>query len=132
MSGSLSIGEAGRRMSLRPSAIRFYESERLLDRAPRRGGRRVYDESACERLALIQLARRAGFTIAEIRHLFRGFPTGASAAERWRDLVGRKRQEIDDKMSELSKMREILDLLERCDCPDLEVCGAVASSRSDR
>ena len=64
MNPSVSIGEIARRMGLRPSAIRFYESEQLLEPTRRRGGRRVYDESICERLALIQLARRAGFTIA--------------------------------------------------------------------
>ncbi len=130
MSSSVSIGELARRMSLRPSAIRFYESERLLEPTRRRGGRRVYDESACERLALIQLARRAGFTIAEIRHLLHGFPVEASAGERWQELVGRKQEEIRQKMQELSRMQEILDSLEDCNCPDLDVCGAAASAMS--
>jgi len=132
VSSSVSIGEIARRMGLRPSAIRFYESERLLEEIPRRSGRRVYDESVCERLALIQTARRAGFTIAEIRHLFHGFPADASAPDRWRGLVERKRAEIRDKMRELTRMTEILDLLEGCDCPDLEVCGAAAASLTSR
>ena len=127
MTSFVSIGEIAQRMGLRPSAIRFYESEQLLEPARRRGGRRVYDESVCERLSLIQLARRAGFTIAEIRHLFRGFPAGATAGERWRELVESKQEEIRDRMQELSRMKEILDLLEDCDCPDLEVCGAAAA-----
>ena len=129
MNPSVPIGEIAQRMGLRPSAIRFYESERLLEPAQRRSGRRVYDESVCDRLALIQMARRAGFTIAEIRHLFRGFPAEASAGERWRGLVEQKQEEIRDKMLELSRMKEILDLLEHCGCPDLEICGAAAASR---
>ena len=128
MTPSVGIGELARRMDLRPSAIRFYESERLLEPTPRRGGRRVYDESACERLALIQTARRAGFTIAEIRHLLHGFPADTNAGDRWRGLVKRKREEIGDKMQELTRMRGILDLLEDCDCPDLEVCGRAAAA----
>ena len=130
MNPSVSIGEIARRMGLRPSAIRFYESEQLLEPTRRRGGRRVYDESICERLALIQLARRAGFTIAEIRHLFRGFPAGTSAGERWRELLQSKQEEIRDRMQELSRMKEILDLLGDCDCPDLDACGAAAADRS--
>jgi MerR family redox-sensitive transcriptional activator SoxR len=90
----------------------------------------VYDESVCERLTLIQLARRAGFTIAEIRHLFRGFPADASAGTRWRELLFGKQREIRDRMQELSRMKEILDLLEDCDCPDLDACGAAAADRS--
>jgi hypothetical protein len=33
-------------------------------------------------------------------------------------------------MQELSRMKEILDLLEDCDCPDLDACGAAAADRS--
>lgn len=48
--------------------------------------------------------------------------------QRWQELVGRKQEEIRDKMEELRRMKGILDLLEDCDCPDLDVCGAAAAA----
>ena len=45
------------------------ESEGLIPRAPRRSGRRVYDPSVLDRLALIDLAKSAGFTVAEFNKL---------------------------------------------------------------
>ncbi len=45
-SGSLSIGEVARQVGLRTSAIRYYESVRLLPEAERISGRRRY-EPAC-------------------------------------------------------------------------------------
>ena len=75
-------------------------------------------------MGLILLAQRAGFTILEIRTLLRGFPPRASAGERWRALVGRKRADVRRKIEELGRMLEVLDVLERCECPDLDACGA--------
>ena len=51
LNATVSIGEIARRMGLRPSAIRYYESEQLLEPTRRRSGRRVYNESVCERPA---------------------------------------------------------------------------------
>ncbi len=125
MNSSLSIGEIAARMGLKPSAMRYYESEGLLEPAQRRSGRRVYyDESVCERIAVIQLGRRAGFKIAEIRHLLHGFPSDTSAGDRWRELVVGKQREVTRKIEELERMRGLLDDLARCGCPDLAVCGA--------
>ena len=123
---SLSIGAVAGRMGLRTSAIRYYESERLLDPTARQSGRRVFDESVFDRLALIQYARGAGFKIAEIRHLLRGFPDEEGPSERWRELVERKQEEISLRMQELAKMKDMLDTLQGCACPDLDACGSAA------
>lgn len=63
----LTIGEVARRAGLRPSALRYYESVGILSPPQRVSGQRRYDATALQRIALIQLAQRAGFTIAEIR-----------------------------------------------------------------
>ena len=69
----MSIGEVARHARVQPSAIRYYESLGLLPVPPRTGGKRRYDESVLDWLALVTLARQAGFTIAEIRELLAGF-----------------------------------------------------------
>ena len=131
MSEELTIGEVGRLMELAPSAIRFYESERLLEPVSRRSGRRVYEESVCDRIAVIQIAQRAGFSIAEIRTLLTGFPRGATAATRWQGFVAGKRRELTEKAEELQRMLDLLDFLQGCSCPDLDACGAAARRRAD-
>ncbi|MDX1385456.1 MAG: MerR family transcriptional regulator [Thermoanaerobaculia bacterium] len=132
MNGFLTIGEVAQSCGLKPSAIRFYESEELLAPARRQSGRRLYSEDVYDRLALIRLAREAGFRIAEIRMLIRDFPAEAPARECWSALVAGKRREIGDKLRELTRMNELLEMLEDCRCPDLETCGRVASSRRAR
>src|SRR5207253_5860427 len=73
----LRIGEVARRSGLRASAIRYYEDLKLIAPSARRGGSRRYNESALERLALIEFAKEAGFTLTEIRRLIAGFSQGA-------------------------------------------------------
>jgi DNA-binding transcriptional MerR regulator len=122
----LSIGAAAQWAGVAASTLRYWEEVGLLEPARRRGGHRVYDSASLDRLSLVLLAQRAGFTLAEIRQLLRGFPPRASAGERWRTLVDRKQAEVRGKIDELRRMLEVLDLLERCECPDLDACGAAA------
>jgi DNA-binding transcriptional MerR regulator len=122
----LSIGAAAAWAGVAASTLRYWEELGLLVAGRGHGGHRVYDEAALDRLSLILLAQRAGFTLAEIRQLLRGFPPRASAGDRWRALVDRKQAEVTAKIAELRRMLDVLELLERCDCPDLDACGAAS------
>ena len=65
MPGTYSIGEVARRVGLSTSALRYYESVGLLPTPERSSGRRVYDQDALDRLAMIDVAQRAGFTLRD-------------------------------------------------------------------
>jgi len=118
----LSIGDVAARAGIRASAIRYYESVGLI-RPPRRaGGRRRYDASVFEALALIQLAHDAGFTIAEIKTLMHGFAGGTPASARWQALAKRKRDELEQMIQRAERMRDLLDRLLRCRCQTLGEC----------
>jgi DNA-binding transcriptional MerR regulator len=122
----LSIGAAAATVGVAASTLRYWEELGLLEPGRKRGGRRSYDEADLDRLSLVSLAQRAGFTLTEIRQLLRGFPPRASAGERWRALVDRKQAELEAQIEELRRMLDVLGMLERCDCPDLDACGAAA------
>ena len=118
----LTIGEAARRAGVAPSALRYWEREGLLP-ATRINGRRHYDEQALRRLAVIDLAKRAGFTVAEIRRLFSGFPDGTPPSERWKALAEGKLAEIDALIESADAMRSTLEEALRCRCSSLEDCA---------
>ena len=119
----LSIGQVARRAGIAASAIRYYESEGLIPRPARRNGRRVYGAQILAELALIELAKRGGFTIAEIKHLLRGFARPTPPGERWRALAERKRRELDERISEAERMKAVLEVVMRCTCPTLDDCS---------
>ena len=126
----LGIGEVAKRSGRAPSAIRYYESEGLLPPPPRRGGRRRYDASVLDQLALIDLAKRAGFTVAEIRKLLSGFARRTAPGERWRALTKAKLTELDARIAEAERMKRVLRVVARCRCPSLADCSRALRSRT--
>ena len=66
----MTISQAAKRLGLRSSAVRYYEEIGILPAAHRLNGQRRYDEKVLYRLAVIQHAQRAGFSLTEIRQLF--------------------------------------------------------------
>ena len=117
-----SIGEVARQAGLRPSALRYYESIGLLP-APRRvNGRRRYDPSTVQQLTVLQFARQAGFTIAEIQTLFHGFAAETPPAARWQALAEQKLCELDALIEQAQHMRQILKSGLQCGCLRLEDC----------
>ena len=126
----LTIGEVARLASVRPSAIRYYESAGVLP-APRRvSGQRRYDGSVLQRLAIIQLAQEAGFTVAEIKGLFYDFAADTPASERWQALATRKLVEVEALIARAEGMKRLLEeSLLRCRCLSLEECGRLIGER---
>ena len=123
MSTLLTIGEVARRAGVRASAIRYYEEAGLLEEPERVGGKRRYDEEALRRLALIGAAKRAGFTLGEIRTLLHGFPAGTGAAQRWQALASEKLVEVDEAIAQLRQTRGLLEEALRCECASLDECA---------
>ena len=130
MPEELTISEVARRAGIRPSAIRFYESSGVLPAPRRASGRRRYDASVLERLAVIQLAQEAGFTVAEIKRLFADFASETPAWERWQTLATQKLGEVEALISRAQTMKRVLEEgLMQCRCLSLEECGKLISQR---
>lgn len=117
------IGDVARRAGIKPSAIRYYERIGLLPEAERVSGWRRYDESALDRLAVIELAQRAGFTLAEIRTLLNGFSPDTAPSARWQELARKKIPEVDEFITRAGGMKRLLEEGLDCECLSLEQCG---------
>src|SRR5213079_430645 len=120
---NMTIGEVARRARVQASAIRYYEKIGLLPKTQRIGGQRRYETGVLSYLEVIDVAKRAGFRMDEIRHLFHGFGKGTPAFRRWRLLARRKRTEMDDLIAKAKKMKRLLEKADRCKCFNLEDCG---------
>jgi MerR family copper efflux transcriptional regulator len=108
------IGEAAKATGLSPHTIRFYEGRGLLQPVPRsESGYRRYDEGDLRRLCRIQNARTLGIPLDEIQELLEDIhrSTCGAYAGRVLALVDRQRQEIDQRITELQRIRAELDTL---------------------
>jgi MerR family redox-sensitive transcriptional activator SoxR len=81
-------------------------------------------------LTIIEHARQAGFTIAEIKVLFNGFQEGRPASMRWKELAQKKLDDIDSQMRRLQHMQQLLKKSMQCRCIKLEDCGRMMLSQS--
>jgi MerR family redox-sensitive transcriptional activator SoxR len=117
----MTIGQVAKESGLAASAIRFYERAGVLPKPVRVGGRRQYDPSILERLAVLDRAKACGFTLAEGRQLFYGFREGTPPSERWQTLARRKIVELEDMERKIAATKELLQ--RSCACNDLADCG---------
>jgi len=65
----LAIGELAKRSGVTVRALRYYESKGLLNPSRSEAGQRVYKYPEITRLQQIQLLKRAGFTLAQIKSM---------------------------------------------------------------
>ncbi len=127
--GNFAIGEVARRAGLRTSTLRYYEDAGLLEAPDRVNGRRRYGPSVLPQLRAIQVAKRAGFTLSEVRVLFQGFPEeGTTASARWRDLAQRKLVEVEELIARARGMKRLLEEGLRCNCLTPEECTLLAGA----
>jgi MerR family redox-sensitive transcriptional activator SoxR len=78
-------------------------------------------------LTIGEVARRAGFTLGEIRSLLYVFPAGTGAAERRRTLATEKLGEVDEAIAQLRTARDLLWEALRCQCGSLDECARLLS-----
>jgi DNA-binding transcriptional MerR regulator len=114
------------------STLRFYEEKGLIASIGRRGLRRVFNSNVLERLALIAVARAAGFSLDEIALMF---------APDWRPRIDRrillaKAEELDRTIRKLTDMRDGLRHAAACparshmECPTFRRILRAAASGS--
>jgi DNA-binding transcriptional MerR regulator len=114
----LDIGEVARRSGIPASALRFYEEKGLIASIGRSGLRRQFAASVMERLALITLGRRAGFSLDEIRQMFA--PDGSPKIDR--KMLADKATQLDHTIQKLSAMRDGLRHAAACPAPSHMEC----------
>ncbi|HEY1355205.1 MAG TPA: MerR family transcriptional regulator [Solirubrobacterales bacterium] len=119
----LRIGEVAEAAGVSVSAIRFYEHEGLLPRPERVGGQRRFTRQTVRRLGIIGVAKRAGFSLDEIRALLTATDEGAPAHEQLRTLAARKLPEVEALVDRAEAMRAWLTAASACGCRSLDDCA---------
>lgn len=122
MDDDLTIGQLARRAGLNTSAIRYYERIGVLPPAARERGQRRYGEDAVRRLEVVEVAKRAGFTLDEARLLLERSEAGSPAFEALRELAERKLPEVDALIARAAAMRAWLVAATDCSCTSFDAC----------
>ena len=126
MTDFLDIGEVSARTGMAPSALRFYERERIIESAERKGLRRQFDPDVLTTLAVVAMCRKAGFSIEEIKELL---ATGGAPA--WKAFAARKRDELRVQAEHLETIADQLDHALRCPSPNVFDCEHFRAALDD-
>ena len=106
----LDIGVVAERTGLAPSTLRYYERRGLIAAVGRHGLRRQFDPDVVERLALISLARSAGFSLDEARLMLA--TDGPPRVDR--AMLAARADDLDETIRRLSAMRDGLRHAAKC------------------
>ena len=114
----MDITEVAQRTGLPASTLRFYEQKGLIASTGRRGLHRQYDPAVLVRLALVKLARAAGFSLDEASRMFAA--DGRPRIDR--QVLAAKAKELDRRIGELTVMRNSLRHAIACTAPSHMEC----------
>lgn len=124
MAVQLSIGELAARSGASPSALRFYEAKGLLSAERTPGGHRAYPRATLRRVAFVRAAQRVGLSLEEIRAALDTLPAGRTpSASDWAALSRGWRDRLDERIAELTLLRDELDQCIGCGCLSLTTCA---------
>ncbi|OAH15719.1 redox-sensitive transcriptional activator SoxR [Streptomyces jeddahensis] len=119
----LTVGQLSARSGAAVSALHFYESKGLISSRRTAGNQRRYQRDALRRVAFVRAAQRVGIPLATIREALAELPEGRTPnREDWARLSEAWRSELDERIKQLSRLRDHLTDCIGCGCLSLETC----------
>ncbi len=123
MSPGLTIGAVSERTGVATSAIRFYETERLIHATRSDGGQRRFARDVIRRVSFIRVAQQVGLSLEEIRTALASLPENRTPTQKdWQRLSNSWRPRLDAQIAVLERLRDRLGGCIGCGCLSLGVC----------
>jgi len=119
----LSVGEVAKRSGVPISTIHFYESKGLIIASRSAGNHRQYPAIVLRYIAIIRVAQSVGMSLEEIGETLRSIQAGSKlTAEQWRVISSQWKENLDDRIQKLVRLRDELDRCIGCGCLSLKDC----------
>ena len=120
----LTIGAISQRTGLAVSAIRYYEAQGLVTPWRNAGGQRRFDRADIRRLSFVMIAQQFGFSLPQIKAELDVLPKGRTPTKAdWAKISAGFREELDQRIDSLTRMRDTLDSCIGCGCLSLKACA---------
>jgi MerR family redox-sensitive transcriptional activator SoxR len=119
----LTVGQLAGRSGVAVSALHFYEAQGLIWARRTAGNQRRYPREMLRRVAFIRASQRVGIPLARIRAALATLPAGRTPTPRdWAGLSAAWREDLDDRISQLQRLRDRLTGCIGCGCLSLTTC----------
>jgi len=142
MEENMLIGKVCRQAECTPRTVRHYETEKIITPIDiTRGGRKLYSEDTVTIIRTVQLLKRLGYSLKDIRKII---SLTKSRDTRHRRLTKRLRKMLSESLSSIDaeldllymSRKKIADLLKKtekcqsCNAPDCKECGKLKDLRT--
>jgi MerR family transcriptional regulator, redox-sensitive transcriptional activator SoxR len=122
----LTVGEAAERSGVAVSALHFYEAQGLISSRRTTGNQRRYPREVLRRVAFIRASQGVGIPLRRIKSALDQLPDGRTPTRRdWERLSAAWRNDLDDQISRLQRLRDNLSGCIGCGCLSLKLCKLV-------
>ena len=119
----LSVGEIAKRTGVSVSALHFYERKNLIRSERTSSNHRVYPRNIIRRVTVIQIAQRAGLSLAEIAHALDQLPDDrAISVNDWSRVSTAWRDGLTERIKLLTSLRDELTGCIGCGCLSVDEC----------
>jgi MerR family redox-sensitive transcriptional activator SoxR len=120
----LTPGELAQRAGVAISALHFYEREGLIISRRTSGNQRRYSRDTLRRVAFIRMSQRLGIPLARVREALSTLPTDRVPTSRdWAKLSAGWREDLDERIVHLQRLRDNLADCIGCGCLSLRSCA---------
>ncbi|AHH21438.1 putative transcriptional regulator, MerR family [Nocardia nova SH22a] len=122
----LTPGQLSERSGVAVSALHFYEREGLIASRRTSGNQRRYSRETLRRVAFIRISQRVGIPLSEIRKALDTLPEGRTPNRKdWERLSITWRTDLDQRIEQLTRLRNSLTDCIGCGCLSLAGCRIV-------
>jgi MerR family transcriptional regulator, redox-sensitive transcriptional activator SoxR len=119
----LSVGQLSARSGVSVSALHFYESEGLIASRRTEGNQRRYQRDVLRRVAFIRASQRVGIPLRAIRDALDQLGGNRTPTARdWARLSAAWRDDLDNRIAQLQRLRDRLTGCIGCGCLSLDHC----------
>ncbi|MFD0803710.1 redox-sensitive transcriptional activator SoxR, partial [Streptomonospora algeriensis] len=120
----LTVGQLAQRSGVAVSALHFYERKGLIASRRTAGNQRRYRRDTLRRVAFIRLAQRVGIPLADIGEALDCLPEARTPTRQdWARLSQTWRDQLQERIDQLERLRDDLTDCIGCGCLSLERCA---------
>ncbi|MFZ0668660.1 MAG: redox-sensitive transcriptional activator SoxR [Acidimicrobiales bacterium] len=119
----LTVGQLAARSGVAVSALHFYEVQGLISSHRTSGNQRRYPRHVLRRVAFIRASQAVGIPLSRIKSALDSLPDSRTPTRRdWERLSAQWRNDLDDRILRLQRLRDNLSGCIGCGCLSLKMC----------
>lgn len=120
------VGQIAARTGVAVSALHFYERKGLIRSFRTAGNQRRYDKDTTRRVSVIRLAVELGIPLARVAEAFAALPHDRPLTkDDWAGLSQQWREDLDRRITLLSRLRHELTGCIGCGCLSMDNCPLI-------